>query len=155
MLTPELAKAFARVALANVQREYPRRLDQLLVSAQTEWRPKLLHPAFYGSYDWHSAVHMHWLLAHLLRLHPTLENEIAPALNAHLTRAAIEKELAFFSGPGAATFERPYGWAWLLKLQAELLELKRWHDAVAPLATELSQRMLQYLSKSPHSVSSG
>ena len=94
MLTPELAKAFARVALANVQREYPRRLDQLLVSAQTEWRPKVLHPAFYGSYDWHSAVHMHWLLAHLLRLHPTLEGEIAPVLSAHLTSTAIEKELA-------------------------------------------------------------
>jgi hypothetical protein len=155
MLGLDLAKGLARVALANVRREYPRRLDQLLVSAQTEWRPKVLHPAFYGSYDWHSAVHMHWLLAHLLRLHPGLENEIAPVLNAQLTRAAVEKELAFFKGPGAATFERPYGWAWLLKLQAELVELERWHDCVAPLASELSNRFEKYLQASPYPVRSG
>ena len=89
MLTPDLSRALARVALANVRREYPRRLDQLLVSGETEWRPKILHPAFYGSYDWHSAVHMHWLLAHVLRLHPMLESEIAPVLNAHFTKPAM------------------------------------------------------------------
>lgn len=63
MLDADLASAFARVALANVQREYPRRLDQLLTTPDTEWRPRALHPAIFGSYDWHSAVHMHWLLA--------------------------------------------------------------------------------------------
>ena len=67
-----LPSAFARVALDNVERAYPRRLDQLLAGPDVEWRPGVLHPAFYGSYDWHSAVHMHWLLARLLFMHPDI-----------------------------------------------------------------------------------
>jgi Protein of unknown function (DUF2891) len=155
VLCAELATAFARIALANVEREYPRRLDQLLVSAATEWRPRALHPAFYGSYDWHSAVHMHWLLARVLRLYPTLEADIAPVLGAHLAPAAMAKELAFFNSPAGATFERPYGWAWLLALQAELLRLVRWHEAVQPLAAELSKRLQTYLRTSPYPVRAG
>jgi hypothetical protein len=155
VLTAELATAFARVALANVQSEYPRRLDQLLVASGAEWRPRILHPAFYGSYDWHSAVHMHWLLARLLRLHPSLEKEVQPVLEAHLAPAAMEKELAFFNGPGGATFERPYGWVWLLELRAELLRLNRWHEAVAPLAAEISKRLEQYARSSPYPVRAG
>ncbi|HEX6317692.1 MAG TPA: DUF2891 family protein, partial [Burkholderiales bacterium] len=99
MLDPNLASAFAGVALANVQREYPRRLDQLLTAPDTEWRPRVLHPAFFGSYDWHSAVHMHWLLARLLRLHPFLGKEIAPVMERHLSQASIASELAFFRTP--------------------------------------------------------
>lgn len=155
MLTAELATAFARVALANVQREYPRRLDQLLIAPGAEWRPRILHPAFYGSYDWHSAVHMHWLLARLLRVYPGLEKQIAPVLDAHLVPASIAKELAFFHGSGGATFERPYGWAWLLELHAELIRLNRWHDAAAPLAAEISRRLEQYARTSPYPVRAG
>ena len=128
MLGPDLASALAGVALANVQREYPRRLDQLLMGPPRgplrgplsapggEWRPRLLHPAFFGAYDWHSAVHMHWLLARLLRLFPSLEKEIGPVLEAHLRPELVARELAFFNAPGGALFERPYGWAWLLEL---------------------------------------
>jgi DUF2891 family protein len=154
-LTPELAATFARVALANVERGYPRRLDQLLVAADAEWRPRMLHPAFYGSYDWHSAVHMHWLLVRLLRLYPSLKQEVEPVLNAHFAAQWMLKELAFFNGPGGATFERPYGWAWLLELQAELIRLNRWHDAVAPLAAELAKRFETYLRSSPYPVRAG
>ena len=109
MLTAELAAALARVALANVERAYPRRLDQLLVAPDAEWRPRTLHPAFYGSYDWHSAVHMHWLLARLLRLYPELRERasIEQTLDRHLTPEAVLRELAFFSAPGGTTFERP------------------------------------------------
>lgn len=155
MLTPDLASAFARVALVNVQREYPRRLDQLLVRPDAEWRPRALHPAFYGSYDWHSAVHMHWLLARLLRLQPSLEPEVAGVLDAHLTADALQQELAFFNGPGGTTFERPYGWAWLLELQAELIRIGRWSAAVAPLASELAARFERYLRASPYPVRAG
>lgn len=157
MLAAELAAAFARVALANVEREYPRRLDQLLAAPGAEWRPRALHPAFYGSYDWHSAVHMHWLLARLLSLHPNLpeRTRIESVLDAHLNPACIAKELAFFHRPGGATFERPYGWAWVLKLQAELLRLKRWQAAVGPLASLLNQRLSEYLKKSPYPVRAG
>lgn len=155
MLGADLARAFARVALANVRREYPRRLDQLLCAPDTEWRPRVLHPVFFGSYDWHSAVHMHWLLARLLFLHPSLEAQIAPVLDEHLTHQGISRELAFFRSPGGSLFERPYGWAWLLELQAELRRLGRWHQALAPLADELAGRFQRYIESLPYPVRAG
>lgn len=154
-LTKALATGLARLALANVEREFPRRLDQLLVAPHAEWRPRALHPAFYGSYDWHSAVHMHWLLARVLRLYPDLEPDIAPVFDAHLHPGSISRELEFFGAPGGSTFERPYGWAWLLELQAELLRIGRWHQAVAPLAVELAGRLEAYLRALPYPVRAG
>jgi hypothetical protein len=156
-LTRALASSFARVALANVEREYPRRLDQLLVGPDSEWHPRRLHPAFYGSYDWHSAVHMHWLLARLVRLYPDLAeaSRIRKVLQAHLSASAIATELAFFDTPGGASFERPYGWAWLLELEAELMRLGRWQDAIAPLADELASRFSAYLASTPYAVRAG
>jgi hypothetical protein len=152
-----LPSAFARVALDNVARAYPRRLDQLLQGPDAEWRPGVLHPAFYGSYDWHSAVHMHWLLARVLLLHSDVPERAAieARLDRHLTASNIARELAFFNSPGGLTFERPYGWAWLLELQAELIRLGRWHDAVAPLAAELAKRFSSYLRASPYPVRAG
>lgn len=155
MLTAELATAFTRVALTNVQREYPRKVDYLLTGPAAPLAPRAHHPAFYGSYDWHSAVHMHWLLARLLRLDPALEIQIAPVLDTHLSAEPLARELDFFQGPGGATFERPYGWAWLLELQAELLRLGRWAQAVAPLAGELARRLAKYLRSSPYPVRAG
>jgi hypothetical protein len=156
-LTRALASSFARVALGNIEREYPRRLDRLLTAPDDEWRPRALHPAFYGSYDWHSAVHMHWLLARLLRVHPDLAeaSRIRSVLQAHLSPAAIARELAFFETPGGASFERPYGWAWLLELQAELVRLGHCHEPVRPLALELAQRMSRYLRTTPYPVRAG
>ena len=152
-----LPSAFARVALDNVARAYPRRLDQLLDGPDAEWRPGVLHPAFYGSYDWHSAVHMHWSLARLLRLHPAIAERgaIEACLERHLTASTIGRELAFFNSPGGLTFERPYGWAWLLELQAELIRLQRWHSEVAPLADELADRFVQFLEASAYPVRAG
>jgi Protein of unknown function (DUF2891) len=158
VLTEELASRFARVALANIGREYPRHLQHLVSSADDELRERILHPAFYGSYDWHSAVHMHWLLLRVLRLYPTSRDavRIAEALDAHLTPSAIATELAYFRSPAGRTFERPYGWAWLLELQAEALGSKsRWSRAVAPLAAELATRFGDYARMSPYAVRSG
>jgi len=158
VLTEELASRFARVALANIVREYPRHIQHLVSSAGDELRERILHPAFYGSYDWHSAVHMHWLLLRVLRLYPTSRDavRIAEALDTHLTPAAIEAELAYFGSPAGRTFERPYGWAWLLLLQAEALATKaRWSRAVAPLAVELARRFADYARRSPYPVRSG
>jgi hypothetical protein len=155
VLDAKLAAALASVALANVQREYPRRLDQLLTAPDSEWRPRALHPAFFGSYDWHSAVHMHWLLARLLRLHPSLEQRIAPVMEEHLSPDRIARELAFFRSAGGAFFERPYGWAWLLELQAELRRLDRWHEALEPLADELARRFRRYIRDLPYPVRAG
>src|SRR5207302_4679186 len=116
------------------------------------------HPAFYGSYDWHSAVHMHWLLMRVLRLYPVsqMAPRIADALDAHLTPDAVARELDYFNGSAGRTFERPYGWAWLLELQAEALATKsRWSRALAPLATELARRFAAYVSASPYPIRAG
>ena len=156
MLTPELAENFARVALANIEREHPRRIDHLLRSGSDELRPRVLHPAFFGSYDWHSAVHMHWALLRVLRLYPAarIALDIAAALDARLTPQALAAELAYVKAN--PTFERPYGWAWLLELQAEALALKaRWARALAPLAETLSGRMMQFLDGAPYPVRAG
>src|SRR5256885_11637957 len=133
-----MASRLAHVALANIDREYPRHVQHLLTGAEPPSPERERHPAFYGSYDWHSAVHMHWLLMRVLRLHPVsqMAPRIADALDAHLTPAAVAKELEYFKGAAGRTFERPYGWAWLLELQAEALVTKsRWSRALAPLAT--------------------
>lgn len=152
-MTEQQACAFAAVALANVRREYPRHVSHLLTRPGEELDPRKLHPAFYGSYDWHSAVHMHWLLARVQHLYP--DARIGRLFDEHLARSAIQTELAYFQAN--ATFERPYGWAWLLKLQAELLRLdeQRWSDAVRPLATELAARLGRFLAAAPYPIRAG
>jgi hypothetical protein len=136
-----------------VTRDYPRHVSHLLKAPGETLDQRQLHPAFYGSYDWHSAVHMHWTLARLLRLYPRLP--IAERLDAHLSTQTIEAELRYFAG--THTFERPYGWAWLLELQAELLRLgnARWSDAVKPLAGELARRMGEFVKGAPYPIRAG
>jgi Protein of unknown function (DUF2891) len=158
-VTAEQARAFAATALANVVRPYPRHLAHLMSGPGEELEPRKVHAAFYGSYDWHSAVHMHWLLVRVLRLHPTLQHKsrIIEVLDAHLSPQALGAELAYFSGPAGRTFERPYGWAWLLELQAELLRLgnAKWSDALQPLAAELSRRLAGFVSGAPYPIRAG
>jgi len=158
MLTEELATRFARVAIANITREYPRHVAHFATAAGPLPTQREVHPAFYGSYDWHSAVHMHWLLVRVLRLYPVarIAPDITDALDAHLTEANMERELAYFRSPAGRTFERPYGWAWLLELQAEALTLKsRWSRSLAPLAEELAKRFADYVRMSPYPVRAG
>jgi hypothetical protein len=158
-VTEEQARAFAATALANVVRQHPRHVAHLMLGPGEELEPRKVHPAFYGSYDWHSAVHMHWLLARVLRLYPTLprKSEIVSVLDKHLAPQAIGAELAYFDSPAGKTFERPYGWAWLLELQAELLRLANptWSDALQPLAAELARRMARFVSGAPYPVRAG
>ena len=158
-LTAQMAGAFARVALANVTREYPRHALHLLTGPADRRSQRELHPSFFGSYDWHSAVHMHWLLARLLRTHPQLPlaAEIAKRLDSHLAPSALQTELAYFESPAGRTFERPYGWAWLLELQAELLRLgtTRWSEATAPLAGHLARRFAAFVSTAPYPIRAG
>ncbi len=158
-MTPDVAAAFASVALANVTREYPRKLDHLLVAPLTEFNERVLHPAFYGSYDWHSAVHMHWLLVRVLRLHPGLPEAAAiqAVLDEHFAPGCIAAEHRYFHDPGHRTFERPYGWAWLLELQAEVLRLaehtpdaQRWATALGPFADHLAGRMSEFITLAPY-----
>jgi hypothetical protein len=156
-VTEEQAAAFAATALANVVREYPRHVAHLLTHSGEEVNPRRLHPAFFGSYDWHSAVHMHWLLARVARLYPSQRAAIDAVLDEHLATAAIGAELAYFRSAAGKTFERPYGWAWLLELQAELVRLgnAKWRDAVRPLAEELARRMASFVSGAPYPIRAG
>jgi hypothetical protein len=158
-VTEEQASAFATAALANVVREYPRHVSHLLTGPEAAASQRALHPAFYGSYDWHSAVHMHWTLVRVLRLYPLLAvgKVVAERLEAHLAPPAISTELRYFESPAGRTFERPYGWAWLLELQAELLRLgnARWSDAVQPLAAELARRMAAFVKGAPYPIRAG
>lgn len=156
-MTEAQAAAFAATALANVERQYPRHVSHLLTRAGEELNPRKLHPAFYGSYDWHSAVHMHWLLVRVLRLYPNVKPGIAALLDAHLSPQAMTGERAYFDSPAGRTFERPYGWAWLLELQAELLRFgnHRWCEAVRPLAAELAGRMARFVSGAPYPIRAG
>jgi Protein of unknown function (DUF2891) len=153
-VTEELAAAFAAAALANVTREFPRHVSHLLNGEGEDLNPRKLHPAFYGSYDWHSAVHMHWTLVRVLRLHPQ-KKEIGELLDKHLAPQPMAVELAYFNR--SSTFERPYGWAWLLELQAELLRLgnARWTGAVEPLAKELARRMAAFVKAAPYPIRAG
>lgn len=158
MLTEELAARFARIALTNIARDYPRRIDHLLAAAEDDLRPRVVHPAFYGAYDWHSAVHMHWLLVRVLRLYPVapVAVTIAEALDQHLAADRIARELAYFRSPAGRTFERPYGWAWLLELQAEVLRVQgHWAGTLAPLAEEIASRTAQYIAAAPYPVRAG
>ncbi|CAN0490482.1 unnamed protein product, partial [Phaeothamnion confervicola] len=143
---------------------YPRKLDHLLSEPHDDLTPRRVHPAFYGSYDWHSAVHMHWLLVRLLRKHPGLAQapDIVARLDAHLSPACIAVERAYFDAPGRRTFERPYGWAWILELQAETLRLaagsaqaRAWADALEPLADYLAGRMREFLAAAPYPMRVG
>ena len=155
---------FAALAQANITQEFPNKLDHTINSAADVQTPRALHPVFYGSYDWHSAVHMHWLLARLLRLYPDLDEapQIAAVFDQHFSPANVQTEIDYLQQPSRATFERTYGWAWLLKLQTELWSLapahpraQAWADALAPLADAFVQRYLQFLPLAQHPIRAG
>ncbi len=124
--------------------------------------PRVLHPAFHASYDWHSCVHMHWLLVHLRRRFPDLpqRSRIEAVCDAHLSTAAIGGECAYLARPDTASFERTYGWAWLLKLATDLArctdaQTTRWHGHLAPLADLIVARYLAYLPKADYPIRYG
>ncbi|MFP9115864.1 DUF2891 domain-containing protein [Flavobacterium sp. RHBU_3] len=137
-LTPERANGLAHLPMKCLQQEYPNKLGQLLMDSTEIGSPKKLHPAFYGCFDWHSSVHGHWSLVYLLKHFPNLENreEIINKLNINLSRENIAQEVAYMSKRHEKSFERTYGWTWLLKLQQELDTYNE------PFAKKLSQNLL-------------
>ncbi len=161
-LTPDLAGRFARLALGHVTREYPNKLDHVLDGPGDVRGPRALHPVFYGSFDWHSCVHGFWLLARVARRFPALpEAAAARALfDAHLTPERVAGEVAYLARPSARGFERPYGWAWLLALAAELArhatpDGRRWAEALAPLAAAFAARFQVFLPLAAYPVRVG
>ena len=146
------AGRFAALALKCVHQEYPNKIAHTLAGDADVRPPRELFPAFHGCYDWHSAVHGHWLLARLVRQFPNAA--FAPAARAalaqSLTRENIAGEVAYLQGPGRASFERPYGLAWLLQLSAELRSWKdsqaqEWARNLVPLESEAAARIKRWL----------
>jgi hypothetical protein len=151
-LTREIASHFARTALDHVTREWPNKLDHVLTGPEDLLGPRALHPIFFGSFDWHSCVHGHWLLARLYRRFPDLPEaaRIRALLDDQFTPEKVVGEVAYLARPSARGFERPYGWAWALMLQGELLlhqggEGKRWAETLKPLADAFVQRFRDFL----------
>jgi hypothetical protein len=161
-LTTEQASEFARLALAGITREYPNAPGVVMNGAEDALAPSALHPAFYGCFDWHSAVHSHWLLVRLLRLFPDLKEgaRAREALGGNLSAENILGEKAYLEQPNRQSFERTYGWAWLLKLTQELGEWddpdgKTWADNLQPLADVFVQRYLNFLPKQTYPIRVG
>jgi hypothetical protein len=174
--TPEFAKAnsspggfdaaaadrFARLALACVHKEFPNKISHVLNSEADVAPPHQLTPAFCGCYDWHSSVHGHWLLVRLARTFPeaTFTAPARAALRQSLSAENLKQEAAYIRGEGRASFERPYGLAWLLQLCAELHE---WDDPEAkematnlrPLEEAAVERLKAWLPKLSHPVRVG
>jgi len=158
----ETATHYANLALACIHKEYPNKISHILNGHADVAPPRKLTPAFYGCFDWHSAVHGHWLLARLIRIfpHATFVAPVRRALRQSLTAENIAAETAYLRPDARASFERPYGLAWLLQLAAELSE---WDDPqgremaanLRPLEQLALERLQNWLPKLPHPVRVG
>ncbi len=161
-LTREQASAFAKLALKGIDKEFPHKLGVVWAASDDVKAPKALHPAFFGCFDWHSAVHGHWLLVRVVKQFPDLPEakRIRDVLNDHLTAEKIKTEAAHFARADAKSFERPYGWTWLLKLAAELhawddADARTWAANLKPLADVIAARYVEYFPKQTYPIRSG
>jgi hypothetical protein len=165
-LTPAIASKFASLAREHLTREYPNKLAHALAGPQDVQGPRALHPIFYGSYDWHSCVHGYWLVLHVLERFPDLPEaaRIVAVVDAHVTDANVAGERAYLDLPHNRGFERPYGWAWLLALSAQLERLAarnvlpqatRWAAAFAPLTEAFVDRFDEFLPKATYPLRVG
>ena len=158
VLTAELAARLAAIALGHVNQEYPNKLDHMMTGPQDVRGPQDLHPIFYGSFDWHSCVHSHWLLASLLRLHPgsPQADAIRTLFDGAFTPEKVEAERVYMSADSARGFSRPYGWAWLLKLHSELVAHDApWAATFEPLACAFADRLKAFLPKCDYPIRTG
>jgi hypothetical protein len=167
-LLEQNAAAYARVAIENIGREFPSGVYHMMTApGEFPYRPAERTPVFYGSYDWHSCVEMHWLLVRLLRTAPgsVRADEIVAILDRQFADDAVRFEAAFIAGPDGVS-ERPYGWGWALSLAAEVTALaagggvlaaaaRRWSSALQPLAEALVDCFIQWLPKATYPVRYG
>ena len=161
-LTVSQANHLATLPIKCLQQEYPNKLSQLLIDSTEIASPKILHPAFYGCFDWHSSVHGHWSLVYLLNHFPEINDhaEIIKKLQVNLSKENIQQEIAYMSKPHEKSFERTYGWAWLLKLQMELdasknQYLKELASNLQPLSDIIASRYIEFLPKLNYPIRAG
>lgn len=148
------AAHLSKLALTCIHQEYPNKTGQVLGSEADLGGPRQLHPAFYGCFDWHSAVHGHWMLIHLLKSFPNLENadEIREKIAVNITAENMADELAYFRRETSKSYERTYGWTWYLKLCEALYtwddpQAKEWLGHLQPLADLIIERYHDFLPK--------
>jgi hypothetical protein len=156
------ASQLAKIPLGCIQKEYPNKLNQVLGDESDLKNPQALHPAFYGCFDWHSSVHGHWVLVKLLKIFPDLSErrKIIETISRNLTCENIQQEIHYFEGEFNKTFERTYGWAWLLKFAQELHDWddpvgKNWLKSITPLAELISRKYLEFLPKLTYPIRTG
>jgi hypothetical protein len=161
-LDEKLAARLVQLSLQCVDREYPNKPSNVLAGNDEVVPPRKLHPAFFGCFDWHSAVHGHWTMVRVLKLFPKIESAkaIRRKLDRHLSPQAIRGEVGYLEAKHHHLFERPYGWGWLLRLAAELRtwedpDAKRWSAALAPLERLLARRTIDYLGRLSTPVRAG
>jgi hypothetical protein len=161
-LGPELAVRIARVALGHVTREWPNKLDHVMAGPDDVCAPRALHPVFFGSFDWHSSVHAHWLLARLYRRFPDMPEALAirALLDSQFTAQKIAGEVAYLARPSSRGFERPYGWAWTLMLSSELARHRtehgqHWFHTMRPLADAFVARFRDFLPLATYPIRAG
>ena len=154
-----LARRFARTALGHVGQEYPNSIGHVLAGPQDAQTPREMHPAFFGSFDWHSCVHSWWTLLTLRRLFPDMPQspQITALATDTLTAKKLAAELAYAQRPASRGFERPYGWAWLLylHLEASRHENEDWAVLLEPLARHFAAGFRDYLPKLAHPITTG
>jgi hypothetical protein len=160
-LRPEL-DGYARLALDNIGREFPSYVTVLLTGpGEFPARPRARTPVFYGSFDWHSCVEMHWVLVRLLKVAADAipAAAIRAALDRQFTPGGLRAEAEFMRVKGG--FERPYGWGWALALANELAtwpgdqDASRWAAAMKPLSEALTENFLGWLPKATYPVRTG
>jgi hypothetical protein len=153
------ASTMARIALGHVAKEYPHKLDQVLLGDGDLAPPRELHPIFFGSFDWHSCVHGWWSLLTLRRLFPEMAEalEIEDLADASFTADKVGEERAYLDRPLSAGFERPYGWAWLLQLHLEATRHpdRNWAEELEPLARAFAERFDRYLQILTYPIRAG
>lgn len=161
-ITYEKAEQLADVPLGCINKEYPNKLGQVLNEQSDLKEPSNLHPIFYGCFDWHSAVHGHWLLTKFLNKYPAtnLSNNVANQWNDRFTTIKVIKEVNYFSSANNKNFERTYGWAWLLKLQTELnasnhKDGKIWAATLLPLTNIIVGKYKEFLPKLAYPIRVG
>ena len=161
-LNAEVAESLAILPFNCIQKEYPNKPDHVNAGINDVKPTKQLHPSFYGCYDWHSSVHGHWLLIYMLKNFPqlTIANNIINKLNENLTKENILKEIEYINNEDRKSFERPYGWAWFLKLYEEVYlwhdeNAKKWKESLEPLAKEIANRFLIYFPTQTYPIRSG
>ena len=156
------AASIAKLALDGIHRQYPNKPSNVLVGPADVLSPKELHPAFYGCFDWHSSVHGHWTLVRLLKTNPNhaLAQTSRERLDQSLTKKNIDAETAYFRIKENRSFERMYGWAWLLRLVAELHswddpQARQWLETLKPLEKEIVDLTLAYLPRLSNPIRTG